>query len=157
VALHQTIRAQLEAEKEAAKGNFRVAAQVMRAVGNDVKTRGHVGVALAAENMGLYMHDSAQYVQNAGYRRSFAMGGTRAYGVSHMDAQANAALTSCNVAVSNSAMNHMSQQFTTGGSPVITPDGVPVVGNSLLVTPDGTPAVASSSLVVENTGEGKND
>lgn len=156
VALHQTIRAQLEAEKEAAKGNFQVAADHMRVVTHQVMRRGHNGVAEAANYMVQAMSNAHEYANNAGYLRSFAMGGTRAYGVSHMDAQASHTLASCNVAFSNSAMDHMSEQFTTGGSPILAPD-VPIAGSSIQITPDGTPAVAGTSLSVENTSGGKND
>jgi len=138
VALHQTIRAQLEAEKEAAKGNFQVAADHMRAVTHQVRQRGHNGVAEAANYMVQAMSSAHEYTNNAGYLRSFAMGGTRAYGVSHMDDQANQALTSCNVAFSNSAMDHMSQQFTSGqiaASPPPVVEGQVVTSDSIVIHP----------------------
>lgn len=144
VALHQTIRAQLDAEKQADLGNYQVAAQQMQVVSNDIAARGHAGVAQVAQNMCFFMGDANEYADHAAYRRGFARGGTRGYGVSHTDQQTSAALADCNVSLSNSAMDQMHQTFTVNGegAPTVTPPG-PVSSGSLVI-PEGSSGTPDS-------------
>lgn len=112
VALHQTIRAQLEAEEAAEKGDYAGAAQVMQLVAQDVGQRGHENVAQVALTTSGRVASAAMYVQNAGYLRSVASGVTRAYGTSALDGEAAIQLQSCNVSLSNSAMSQYQSSFT---------------------------------------------
>lgn len=116
VALHQTIRAQLEAEAAAEKGDFQQAARVMQLIGDDVQVRGHQNVAQMAFTTSGRLGSAAMYVQNSGYLRSVAAAGTRAYGTSAMDETAAEHLVACDVSLSNSAMGQYSASFTAGGS-----------------------------------------
>jgi Ca-activated chloride channel family protein len=138
VALHQTIRAQLEAEKEADQGNYEIAAQYMEDIGVQIAARGHEGVAGAAKQMCFYMADAQQYTSNAGARRGFARGGTRSYGVSHMDHQTSVALADCNVSLSNSAQDQMGAAFTVGE------------GNAGTVVPDAPATSSDISISSDN-------
>jgi hypothetical protein len=127
VALHQTIRAQLEAEKAADKGDFAQAAQVMQLIADDVQQRGHENIARVAYTTGGRVASAAMYVQNTGYLRSFANAGTRAYGTSALHAEAAQELASCDVSLSNSAMHQYQQEFAiTTGDSVGGSVGVPV-------------------------------
>jgi Ca-activated chloride channel family protein len=126
VALHQTIRAQLEAEKQADQGNYQEAARHVQLLSEDIAARGHENLAGVAQQMCFYLADANQYAGSAGYRRSFARGGTRAYANSAMDQQATSALLSCDVSVSNSAMEQMGQAFSVqndAGVRIDTPQG----------------------------------
>jgi Ca-activated chloride channel family protein len=113
IALHQTIRAQLEAEEAAEKGDYEQAVQVMNFIAEDVGQRGHQNVAQVALTTSGRVGSAAMYVQNAGYLRSVAHGGTRAYGTSALDGEAAQQLASCNVSLSNSAMDEYATSFTT--------------------------------------------
>jgi len=141
IALHQTIRAQLEAEEAAKKGDFTGAAQVMEIAAQDAQDRGHLNVAQMGRHTSSRLGNQVMYVQSAGYLRSVANAGTRAYGTSAMDEDAAAQLESCDVSLSNSAMNRYQASFTTTGSaenPAA--DGVdaavPVTSDRLVITPD---------------------
>lgn len=112
IALHQIIRAQLEAEEEAKKGNFEAAAARMGLVAQEVKTKGGLNhLAEAALQAQSRLGSQHKYLQGQGYLRSFARSGTRQYGSSALDAEAQAVLTSCNVATSNNAMSAYEDVF----------------------------------------------
>jgi len=127
VALHQTIQAQLVAEKAADKGDFDQAAQVMNFMALDAQDRGHLNVAAAAQAAGGRVGNSVMYAQSAGYLRSFANAGTRAYGTSAVDDAAEQQLSSCNVAMSNSAMDEYQTSFTVEPAPAPGPAAVPTI------------------------------
>lgn len=117
IALHQIIRAQLEAEEEAKKGNFEAAAARMGLVAEEVKTKGGLKhLAEAALQAQSRLGSQHKYLQGQGYLRSFALSGTRQYGASALDAEAQAVLTSCNVATSNNAMNAYEEVFRADSS-----------------------------------------
>lgn len=116
IALHQVIRAQLEAEEEAKKGNFAAAAARMDLVAEEVKTNGFINIAAAASQTRNRLGSRSKYMENQGYLRSFARSGTRQYGSSALDADAQAVLTSCNVNTSNQAMNVYEEVFRTDAS-----------------------------------------
>lgn len=118
VALHQVIRAQLEAEEQAKKGHYAQAAAVMANVAHEVKTKGGIHgerIAAAAMNVGTRLSNAHAYQQGQGYLRSFAAAGTRAYGTSSLDADAGRDLAALNVSLSNSSQAMYADNFTAGG------------------------------------------
>lgn len=134
VNLHRVIRAQLDAEEKAKKGDFVAAQKMMQDIAQEVKTSGGLAnenIAAAAQHAGLYLADAMSYNAGQGYLRSYANGGTRAYGTSALQADAAVFLASSNVQVSNNAMDHMVANFTgnpggqTSGSLVV-PTSTPV-------------------------------
>lgn len=133
IALHQTIRAQLDAEEQAKQGNYEQAAQVMAAMADSAKNRGHENIAAAAQNTSGIVGSSIYYAQSQGYLRSFANGGTRAYGTSALDDQAAVFLSECNVSLNNSAMDQVATSFTTTTTPPNTP-----ASSGNLVIPSGS-------------------
>lgn len=134
-SLHQVIRAQLEAEAEAKKGNFAAAEAHMNNVAQEVKTRGGVRarhLVAAAQKVGNRLGSQHAYVENQGYLRSFAAAGTRAYGTSAVDAEAQADLVECNVSLSNSSQAQYADAFT---GRVVPP--APIAGAGILINPVG--------------------
>lgn len=126
IALHQIIRAQLEAEEEAKKGNFEAAAARMGQVAQEVKTKGGLNhLAEAALQAQSRLGSQHKYLQGQGYLRSFARSGTRQYGSSALDADAQAVLTSCNVATSNNAMSAYEDVFRSEDAAVPVPPKPP--------------------------------
>lgn len=121
VALHQTIRAQLEAEEEAKKGNFEAASAAMVQIGEQIAARGHMNVALVAQNTSQRLGSQVAYTANQGFLRSIARGGTRAYGTSAVDKEAALFLADCNVSLNNEAMQSTSTSFQEAGSQLVQP------------------------------------
>lgn len=116
INLHRVIRAQLDAEEQAKKGDFQAAQQMMQDIAKEVKTSGGLvneNIAAAAQHAGLFLADAASYNAGQGYLRSYANGGTRAYGTSGLQAEAAVFLSASNVQCSNNAMEAMVQNFTT--------------------------------------------
>lgn len=111
VALHQVIRAQLKAEEAAKKGEFDQASKFMEEIAEQAQTSGYVNVAAMANNVRRRVGNQALYAQSAGFLRSVANAGTRAYGTSGMDREAAVFLADCNVALNNDAMHHYEASF----------------------------------------------
>lgn len=112
VALHQTIRAQLESEEEAKKGNYQEASARMVQIGEQIAARGHHNVAMVAQNSGQRLGSLEAYTANQGYLRSVARGATRAFGTSAVDKTAGVLLADAGVNFSNSAQVSTSGSFT---------------------------------------------
>lgn len=151
VALHKVLRAQLEAEEEAKKGNFEAASAWMQSAGEEAKTGGRLHLANAAFGASKRLVSKSQYTSGQGYLRSLVAGGTRGYGASSMDKEAQAALTSMNVSLSNGAMNQVSDQFTSA-----TPNGAE--GNSVmgqLFRPATTPLPVTPDLSITSDSTNK--
>jgi uncharacterized protein YegL len=123
VALAQVVRAQLDAEALAKKGEYKTAAAVMDNLAAGLGTRGLHQTARIASNVSHRVGTEALYAQSAGYLRSMSYGGTRAMGLSGMDEQAAADLGSVNIALSNSTMTSSVESFVADEpGPVIPPD-----------------------------------
>lgn len=115
VNLHRVIRAQLDAEEKAKKGQYGEAAKVMDFIAEQVQTNGGAGgqrLAAVARNVRMRVDSADAYSNGQGYLKSLAKGGTRAYGTSSMDADAGADLIACNVSVSNSSQAMYSSSFS---------------------------------------------
>jgi Ca-activated chloride channel family protein len=145
VGLHEVIRAQLEAEEQAKKGNFAAAQGVMNAVSNNVRHRGLAAAACAADGIGMRLSDSRNYTANQGYLRSFSGGGTRGMSLSAGDEAAVDELCSYGVQMSNSVQTSTSNAFTGGVGQVIPAVGdanaPPVWGANVPVIGGNVPAV----------------
>jgi Ca-activated chloride channel family protein len=139
IAMAQLVRAQKEAEELAKKGDFKTAGDLMDVWEGRLGMRGHAGTAKAAHGMRKRMVSAQAYSEGQGYLRSMASAGTRAYGVSSMDADAQADLLSANVVLSNSSQRQVESVFTGRVSPVVPLPIVSPVGQTLagqtLITP----------------------
>ncbi len=128
VDLHRVIRAQLEAEEQAKQGCFFEAQARMESIANEVKTNG--GLHDAAMQTRQRLGSAHAYAQNQGYLRSFAVAGTRSFGSSSVQHEAEAVLRSCHVSLSNSAQEQYANVFKSA-DPVV--PMAPVVSPSILV------------------------
>lgn len=140
VNLHRIIRAQLEAEAQAKKGHYAAAEAHMVNIAQEVKTSGGVladRYAVAALNVSGRLRSKEAFQTGQGYLRSFASGGTRAYGTSSVDADAGADLVACNVSLSNSSQEQLADAFTSAPA------------SPLAVTPEEVAAVADLSAVFQ--------
>lgn len=151
IALAQVVRAQLEAEEQAKKGDFKTAALIMETTSRDVTGRGHIGTGRIATNVGGRVGSAALYASSEGYLRSMSYGGTRSMGLSGMDDEAGADLLSANVSLGNASMMHYTESFQENpGVQVVSPINVPSVfpasWNVAMAPPEE--AVANLGLVV---------
>lgn len=111
VALHQMVRAQLDAEEQAKQGRFKEAEQIMVTTSNQFVLRGQSSMAEAARRTGRVMRDRLQYSSNQGYLRSMQHA-SRGTGASAMTADASAILSELGVALSNSSQEAYTSTFT---------------------------------------------
>ena len=112
VGLAQMIRAQIEAEEQAKKGDYKTAADLMEQMAQQLQKRGHERLGGMSRGLSARVGRADLYASSSGYLRSVQSAGTRAYGVSSMDGDAQADLMGANVVVSNSLMDHMVASFT---------------------------------------------
>lgn len=111
VALAQVVRAQLEAEEQAKKGQFEAAAQIMANTANLVQNRGHHNTARVAASVQHKVSSKGLYDTSGGYLSSMKVGGTRAFGASSMDAEALQDLSFCDVSLGNASMTQTVSNF----------------------------------------------
>lgn len=154
VALHQTIRAQLEAEEEAKKGNYDQASAAMVQISEQIAARGHTNVALVAQNTGQRLGSQAAYTANQGYLRSVSRGVVRAYGTSAVDADAGIFLADCGVSLNSPAQEAVSTSFVESGSELLAePEPVidmasPAPALSELLTPGQVTSITTSNVLL---------
>lgn len=126
VGLAEVIRAQIEAEVEAKKGNFRAAQQRMNNVQASVGSRGHQHLQQLTSNISSRLDNSVNYNSGGSYLASVSRGGTRGFGVASYEVSAAADLGHVGVVMSNSVQASTSTAFS-GGAGVHTvlpaPDG----------------------------------
>lgn len=129
IALAQVIRAQIEAEELAKKGNYVAAASVMQATADRTRRRGRLAAAGAAEGLAARLGDQEVYGsrQNQAYLRSFQAGGTRGMGAAMYAADAQVELQSLGVVLQNSTQASTSTSFTEGAESVPAVNVVPAV------------------------------
>lgn len=140
IALAQIVRAQIQAEEQARLGNYAEAQNVMVAASTNVRRRGRLAVAAAADGLAARLGDQHLYAQNQGYLRSFQAGGTRGMGGAAYSADAALDLQSVGVVLENSSQASTSTSFS---EPQPTPTGAiaaPVVTTGAII-PD--PALAN--------------
>ncbi len=158
VALAEVVRAQIEAEEKAKKGDYVAAAAVMNNAAADVRRRGHKRLAAAASHTSASVGSHAAYASgdNQGYLRSFRAGGTRGYGVSEIDEGAAVFLADAGVQLSNSSQSSTSASFTGDAGAAVPPaqgaqwDLASVVAQS----PLGGGTVTGSAGMIPNVGLG---
>ena len=146
VGLAQIVRAQIEAEEQAKKGNYVGAASVMSLISDEVKTRGHVGLAAMATDMSQRLGSQSLYASNASYFASVQQGATRGVGGTY-STDATSALKSAGVAFSNAAQDSLMGSF------IEDPDAADVVVSSPFVAiPDlGSGTVSPNTFTVSGT------
>lgn len=129
VGLAQLVRAQLEAEQFAKKGDFKGAVRHMQATSQRLGGRGHQQAAYLADQVSARIGSAQAYQDNGGYLRSLSTGGTRGMGGASYDVQAQADLASYGVQMSNSVQTSTSNSFA-GGAQVVVPQS-PLDGGQL--------------------------
>ena len=113
VGLAQVVRAQLEAEEKAKKGDFKGAVDHMQAAAMSFNTSGHAQAAHLAHAVSARLGSAHDYAQNGGYLRSVSGGGTRGYAVASYDASAQADLAAAGVtSFANSSQTASSNAFS---------------------------------------------
>lgn len=128
VGLAQMIRAQIAAEEQAKKGEYKTAASLLEDMARQLQNRGHERLGGLSRGLSARVGRADLYASSSGYLRSVQSAGTRAYGVSSMDGDAQADLIGANVSVSNSLMDHMVTAFTEP-SQTVQPVVQPAVAN----------------------------
>lgn len=116
VARAQLVKAQIEAEKAADRGDFKTAGQVFQAVAASFQDRGHAGLVGATNHIGVLYDSASSYSTNAGRRTALRSATSRGSGTSSMDSADEVVLSAANYSLSNSAQEGMTQAFVGGGS-----------------------------------------
>ena len=138
IALAQVIRAQIQAEEQAKKGNFAEARNVMVGVAGAVRRRGRLAAAGAADGLAARLADERVYGANQGYLRSFQAGGTRGMGGASYEVSAAVDLQNIGVVLSNSTQTHTTSSFSEQqAQPVPVPAVVPngMIGTGAIPDP----------------------
>jgi len=141
VALAQLVRKQVEAEVYAKRGEYKTAGGILVGAQLDFQARGLSAHANAAGTAAKAMEGHVAYVSNQGYLNSMKSGGSRAYGTSGLDDQANVLLGAMGVSVSSPAQHATVQSFT--GNP-------DVAGCAPVVLVQVTPAVPTAPAKKES-------
>lgn len=111
VGLAQIIRAQIEAEERAKRGDYRGAMQHMQDIGDSVSRRGHKRLSRLANNVTGKLQDRGTYAAAGAYLASVSRGGTRGMGVASYEVSAAAELGELGVQMSNSAQTITADSF----------------------------------------------
>jgi Ca-activated chloride channel family protein len=122
VGLAAVVRAQLEAEEKAKRGDYQGAVLHMQAASHRLGTQGLGQAQAIANRVAARLGDAGTYCSSTGYLRSMAGGGTRGYGVASYDAAASAELSSMGVQLSNSSQTATSNSFAAGSSIAVSGD-----------------------------------
>ena len=110
VALAQLVRAQIEAERQAARGDFGAAQRVLHQLFLSLRSRRLDGAAVACERVMGTFADRAAYDESAAFRTSMKAGATRgARGSKH--AEAVSVLHQAGVQLSTRAQDAMAERF----------------------------------------------
>lgn len=150
VSLAQVIRAQIEAEEFAKKGNYRDAQLRMDSAMAEVRTKGHVHLQGLASKVRQRVGSAVSYNASGAYLASVSRGGVRGMGVASYDAEAASDLASVGVQMANSVQASTSNSFA-GGVPVdhvVPPVGDAIVWNAIPAT---TSTVLPSTMVLAPT------
>ncbi len=111
VGLAQLVRAQMEAETKAKKGDYAAAAAVMEGVAQNMAARGHQKLNQGARVIRRCVATPDQYLASEAYRGTYRLGATRGTSVVGGDRTALADLESAGVVMTNSMMNSTAQAF----------------------------------------------
>lgn len=110
----QIVRAQIEAENHAKRGDYVSANAVMKTFAADLHARGHAALEHVANGLGDRMANASLYASNAGYLTSMSRGGTRGTGVACYDAAAESDLNSMGVSTTTSNTARLGSEFREG-------------------------------------------
>jgi Ca-activated chloride channel family protein len=110
VAMAQLVRAQIEAEERARRGDFREAQQVMHVFLQSARARGHDAVAAACDRVLGSMADSAAFDDSRAFRSSLRKGATRSAS-SMIDEDAAAFLARSGQKTTTRAQEEMEERF----------------------------------------------
>lgn len=145
VGLAEIVRAQIEAEEHAKKGNYHDAQAAMDSVMYAVKTRGLVDLGAVAQNISARLGSQESYTSNSAYLTSFSRGATRGVGGTY-DATATEHLRSAGVVMSNSMQSMVENSFTADDAVEISDSGVDLsqIGNQ--------PSITIGGLGINTTG-----
>jgi hypothetical protein len=114
VALAQVVRAQIEAEARARRGEFREAQEVLHALFGSLRSRGRTHAAEACERILGTVADGAAYQASSPFRASMRKGMTRgASSMIHPDAAAF--LRKAGVQTTTAQQERMVEAFGAGG------------------------------------------
>jgi Ca-activated chloride channel family protein len=111
VAVAQLVRAQIDAEEAARRGQYAEARDVMVLFQRAVASRGHSSVAVAAEKIADRVSDPDAYDRSRAYRSSMRKGGTRGGVVTLYQSEAVADLRSMGQARPTEAQERMAESF----------------------------------------------
>jgi Ca-activated chloride channel family protein len=116
VAQAQLLRAQLDAEEAARRGNFQEAVQVLVVLGEELAERGHDAAARTCREMADRVRDGSAYQRSASYRKSM-QSGLRRGSSSSLDVAALADLQAMGKGVRTRAQEEMADSFERGEEP----------------------------------------
>lgn len=110
VGLAQIVRAQIEAEEHAKRGNYHDAQAVMRSVSHTVGSRGMADLGVVAQNLSGRLGSREAYVGSSSYLASFSRGATRGMGGTY-DVHAASDLKTAGVIMSNTSQAMVESSF----------------------------------------------
>lgn len=122
----QLVKAQIEAEKAAGRGDFQAAGQVFVGFAAAAASRGHEDVIHTSAHIGSNFLNSQVYAARGGNRRALRNATARGVGVSGLAAEDAAVLRSANYSLDTSTQAASSEAFTGPVNPVATPVATPV-------------------------------
>jgi Ca-activated chloride channel homolog len=124
VALAELVRAQIEAEEQARRGDFATARAVMHTLHAALHARGRGAAAEACARVLAAFADRAAYEDSGSFRTSLRSGVTRgSRGMKHRDAEV--LLRKSGVALSTAAQDAMAERFHEGGAQPPAPPAPP--------------------------------
>lgn len=124
VAQAQIVRAQIEAEKAAQRGDFKTAGSVLKATSMSVHRRGLAPLGNVTGHLSQMYASPDAYRATAGNRVGMRSAMTRAVGTSGLDKSDEAVLSSAHYGMSNSSQDAMVTSFTSDQSPMSPPPAV---------------------------------
>lgn len=136
VGLAQVVRAQLEAEEHAKRGDFISAQSVMSTIGEEVKTRGLAGLGTVATNIGGRLGSRESYVGSQAYLASVTRGATRGYSGTY-EISAAQDLQALGVTLTNNSQTRTAATFVAPDASWVVPQTttVPVVTQPMPLQP----------------------
>jgi len=128
VALSQTLKAQVEAEKMADAGQYGAAAAHMGMISDSFQTRGLVGNAAFAQKIGQQVNSNVNYCSSESYRTSTKSLGRRARGTSGANREATMDYMSLGLDTDTSAQEKLKSSFADDGTQVVIPPVITTPG-----------------------------
>ena len=126
VGLAQVVRAQLEAEEHAKRGDYTGAINVMECVSNAFDGRGLDGLGKFAKDIGGKLSSRGAYVASQSYLASTKVGATRGLGGTY-EVEATQALQDLGVSMSNNAQSTFAQNFKVDDQATVDSNSAPTI------------------------------